>query len=118
METSYGIEEEDALCSVIFFHKSENLYMVEIWDACICYIRIFVTAAEKDDFFAKWYLGFLVQAASLHQADSLVRIARTLTAFVRHGTEEPTIDERAERTLDDDRRWQEGEERWRRKEKV
>jgi len=92
--------------------------MVEIWDACICYIRIFVTAAEKDDFFAKWYLGFLVQAASLHQADSLVRIARTLTAFVRHGTEETTIDERAERTLDDDRRWQEGEERWRRKEKV
>jgi hypothetical protein len=86
-------------------------YLVEIRDFSLCYVRIFVTAAEKDDFFAKWYLDFLSRAAAINQTRTLDQIARTSTAFVRHGTGEDTIDREGEQTLDDVRgkrvRWQE-----------
>jgi hypothetical protein len=113
--TGYGDEEDkDIFGSKIYLHKGEDYYLVEIRDFSLCYVRIFVTEAEKDDFFAKWYFDFLARAASINQTASLARITRSLTAFIRHGTGEDTIDEGGEQTLDDVRRWREA----RRKEKV
>jgi hypothetical protein len=106
--TGYGDEEDkDILGSKIYLHNGEDYYLVEIRDFSLCYVRIFVTAAEKDDFFAKWYLDFLSRAAAINQTLTLDQIARTLTAFVRHGTGEETIDAGGEQMLDDMRRYRE-----------
>ena len=67
----------------------------------------FVAAEDQPEFFSTWYIGFIRDAAVTNHQCHLETIAKTLTAFVRHGHGEETIDEFGESSLDDDkRRWE------------
>ena len=80
---------------------------VEIWDESEGQnvSLFFVEAEDEKIFFATWYPNFLKEAAALQQAIALERIAKTLTAFVRHGHGDDTIDEFGHQSYDDHQSW-------------
>jgi hypothetical protein len=94
-ESLYGIPG-NFLASAVYFHETEDLYLVAIYrsgEDYQGYARIFVTGAEKDDFFVKWYLDFLVRIMSIASAFALGQIGDVLTSFVQHATGQVTADE-------------------------
>ena len=95
-------DEFSDLQVMIYTHK-DHLH-VQVWNHDCALSEFFVARSDEDLFFATWYVEFRRSAAQVNQAECLERIARTLTAFVRHGHGEDTIDEFGEESRDDENR--------------
>jgi hypothetical protein len=100
---SYGGESE-LLSIKVWWHRQQEHYLLDVSYNSDGISVFFVSAEDQPEFFATWYVGFIRDATVTNQGRHLETIAKTLTAFVRHGHGEETIDEYGESSLDDDRR--------------
>jgi hypothetical protein len=91
LETSYG-GEFDPLQVRVHRHRDEGHLLVDLWDVNMSLSTFFVAPRHRDAFFATFYPQFLQAAALSMQAESLRQIAKTFTAYVRHGQGTGTID--------------------------
>ena len=78
----YGGEFADLQLSVNY-HKTDGHLLVCIDNSYGELAQFFVSRENNVEFFATWYVQFLMAAAVVNQKESISQIAKTLTAFVR-----------------------------------
>jgi hypothetical protein len=86
----------------IYYHASWDHLLVDLSNQNGGLASFFVASEHIGAFFATWYVQFLRDAAAPAILKSLEQIAETLTAFVRYGHGEDTIDEYGEMDYDDE----------------
>jgi hypothetical protein len=96
----YGTEFDQLQISL---YRGDRHWLVDISNETGGLGIFFVAQAYESAFFATWYAQFLQDAALVNGYDPLCRIAKTLTAFVRHGHGAETIDEFGHMDKDDKR---------------
>ena len=92
--TSYGEEYSSMEIKIYSYPRNDSRplehFLIELCDGD-AYARFFVEEKHYAVFFATWYVQFRRDTATSLILESLKRIDKTLTAFVRYGTGERTI---------------------------